>query len=67
MIKKTRTEILVAVLAAYQGIAGDLTEEEAERGFAIVENEFDCDLDAVAAHLRSQERALSLACAVMEY
>lgn len=63
---KSRTDILVAILASFQGIAGDLTAEEAERGFLIVENEFDCDLEAVAAHLRSQERALSLACAVME-
>ena len=64
--KKTRTEILAAVLAAFAGMPGNLSETEWERGIAIVEGEFDCDLDAVAAALRAELAACALACRVAE-
>lgn len=63
---KRRTEILAAVLAAFSGIQGNLTEQEWEYGIAVVEGEFDSDLDAVAAALKAEMRACSLACSVME-
>lgn len=63
---KRRTEILAAVLAAFSGIQGNLTEQEWDLGIAIVETEFDSDLDAVAAALKSELAACSLACRVVE-
>lgn len=63
---KRRTEILAAVPAAFAGMPGNLTEGEWNEGIAIVEGEFDCDLDAVAASLRSELTACALACRVAE-
>lgn len=63
---KRRTEILAAVLAAFSGMTGRLTEAEWNYGIAIVESEFDCDLNAVAAALKSEMRACALACSVVE-
>lgn len=57
-----RLDLLVAIFAAFQGIQGTLTVEQANEGLAIVENEFGCDLDAVAAYLRSEMAACALAC-----
>lgn len=57
-----RLDLLVAIFAAFQGIQGTLTAEQADEGFAIVENEFGCDLDAVDAYLRAEMAALALAC-----
>lgn len=63
---KRRPEILAAVLAAFAGMPGNLSETEWEQGIAIVEGEFDCDLDAVAAALRAELAACALACRVAE-
>jgi hypothetical protein len=63
---KSRTEILTAVLAAFAGMTGNLTEQEWNTGIAIVEGEFDSDLDAVAAYLRSEQRACETVCRVSE-
>ncbi len=59
---KTRTEILAAVLAAFAGMAGNLTEQEWNTGIAIVEGEFDSDLGAVAAYLRAEMKACESKC-----
>ena len=63
---KRRTEILAAVLAAFSGIQGNLTEAEWDAGISIVETEFNSDLDAVAAHLKAELTACSLVCRVSE-
>ena len=63
---KRRTEILAAVLAAFSGIQGNLTEKEWAYGIGIVETEFNSDLDAVAAALKSELAACALACRVSE-
>lgn len=46
---KSRTAILVTLLAAFGGAKGDLTEQEADFGLAIIENEYQGDLEAVRA------------------
>ena len=63
---KRRTEILAAVLAAFSGIQGNLTEKEWAYGIGIVETEFNSDLDAVAAALKSELAFCSLACRLTE-
>lgn len=63
---RARTEILAAILAAFAGIQGNLSEEEWNLGMDIVESEFDSDLDAVAAALRAELAACSLACRIQE-
>lgn len=63
---KSRTAILVTLLGAFSGIKGDLTEEEADLGLAIIENEYQGDLDAVAAALKAEMKACELACRVSE-
>ena len=64
--RRPRTEILAAVLAAFSGMQGNLTEAEADYGIGVVETEFDGDLNAVAAALRAEMAACALACSVME-
>jgi len=61
-----RVALLAAVLAAFQGIKGHLTAEQWEQGIAIVEGEFDSDLDAVAAYLKSEATACALVCRIQE-
>ena len=64
--KLSRTELLIAILAAFQGIKGNLTEKQADAAIAIVEEDFGGDLDKVAAHLRSEATVLELACKAAE-
>lgn len=63
---KSRTEILTAILAAFAGMTGNLSEQEWNTGIAIVETEFDSDLDAVAAHLRAEMKACESKCRAAE-
>lgn len=56
-----RTEILAGIIAAFAGIRGNMTDAEWSYGIAIVEDEFACDLDAVAAHLKAELAACALA------
>ncbi len=65
-MKTRRTAILAACLAAFAGINGNLTEAEVDYGMAVIENEYNCDLDAVAAALRAEMAACALACRVVE-
>jgi hypothetical protein len=66
---KSRTAILVTLLGAFSGIKGDLTEEEADYGLAIIENEYQGDLDAVKAaldaDLNAGMRAVALAASLL--
>jgi hypothetical protein len=64
--RRPRTEILAAVLAAFSGIQGNLTEREWNYGIAVVETEFDGDLQAVERALREELAACALACRVTE-
>jgi hypothetical protein len=66
MQRRTRTDILIACLAAFSGIRGNLSEAETDYGMAIIETEYDCDLDAVQRDLRAEMVALSLACKAVE-
>lgn len=66
LAKMNRINLLAAVLAAFNGIKGNMSEAEWEQGVAIVENEFDCDLDAVALYLRSELAACELVCKLSE-
>ncbi len=61
-----RTEILVILLGAFNGLVGDLSEAEVNYGMAVIERDYGCDLDAVAADLRAERAALALACSVQE-
>jgi hypothetical protein len=61
-----RIEILAAILAAFSGISGNLSEKEWNYGIAIVETEFDSDLDRVAAYLKSEARACAFVCSLSE-
>lgn len=65
-MKRSRTDILIAVLAAFSGIRGNLTEREWAYGIAIVEDEYGCDLEAVERDLRAEMAACSLACRIAE-
>lgn len=65
-MKTRRTEILAACLAAFSGILGNLTAAEVDYGMAIIETEYDGDLDAVAAALKAEMAACALACRVSE-
>ncbi len=65
-MKTRRTEILAALLAAFSGITGSLSEAEVDYGMAVIETEYGCDLDAVAAALRAELAACSLACRAVE-
>jgi len=62
----SRTELLLAVLAAFSGIKGNLTPAQCEEAFAIVENEYNDDLEAVEADLRREMNACALACRIQE-
>ena len=42
----SRTKLLVTVLLAFAGIKGNLTEAQWNEGIAIIENEYDGDLEA---------------------
>ena len=64
--RRPRTEILAAVLAAFSGMQGNLTEAEWTYGIGVVETEFDGDLQAVERALRAEMTACALACSVME-
>lgn len=50
----SRNELLAVILAAFSGIQGNLSEKLWNEGIAIVETEFDSDLDAVAAYLKGE-------------
>jgi hypothetical protein len=63
---KHRTEILAACLAAFSGISGALSEAEVDYGMSVIETEYGCDLDAVAAALRDELAACVLVCRVVE-
>lgn len=64
--RRPRTEILAAVLAAFSGMQGNLTEAEADYGIGIVETEFDGDLQVVERALRAEMKACALACSVLQ-
>ena len=61
-----RTELLIAILAAFQGIRGNLTEAQADKAIAIVEHEFGGDLEAVKKHLAKEAAMMSLVCRAVE-
>lgn len=65
-MKTRRTEILAACLAAFSGITGNLSAAEVDYGMALIEDEYDGDLDAVAAALRAEMAACALACRMVE-
>lgn len=62
----SRAALLATILAAFSGIKGNLTEQQWNEGMAIVEGEFDSDLDAVAAYLKAEAAACALVCRVQE-
>lgn len=64
--RRSRTDILIACLAAFGGIQGNLSEAEVDYGMTIIETEYDGDLDAVQRDLRAEMVACSLACRVSE-
>lgn len=65
-MKRNRTAILMTLLAAFSGIRGNLSEQEADYGMRIIETEYDGDLDALKRDLQAEMTACSLACRVSE-
>lgn len=61
-----RTELLMAIVLAFEGIRGNLSEAQADAAIAIVESEFAGDLEAVKKHLAQEAALLALACRVVE-
>ncbi len=67
--RRSRTEILMIVIAAFRGVSGNLSESEADYGISIIETEFGGDIDAaeeaLSVELQSGMKAVALAASVL--
>ena len=66
MTLRPRTDILVTLLGAFEGVRGDLNEAEVDAGMKIIEEEYDCDLVAVKRALDAELLSGMRACALVE-